>query len=428
MKKSGPPVHLNLRVRNLKQSATLAINDRSNRLRAEGRTIYKLGLGQSPFPVPQEVTEQLRVHAGRKEYLPVCGLPELRAAVARYHARVDGVAVEADHVLVGPGSKELMFLLQLAYYGDLLVPAPCWVSYAPQAQLIGRHVHFIKTSYEDGWRLKPEQLASICKEDTARPRLLILNYPGNPDGNTYSEAELEQLAKVARRHKVVLLSDEIYGPLYHQDGHVSVARYYPQGTIISTGLSKWCGAGGWRLGTFAFPPQLKWLLDAMATAASETFTSTSTPIQCAAVHAFNGSPEIEDYLSHSRRVLAALGAFCTDRLRQAGARLWDARGAFYLFPDFSEIRQRLAARGITDDRELCAHALDDVGVAFLPGSDFGMDPGQLTARIAYVDFDGAAALEASAAEPGGPLSEAFLRRHCAPVPDAIDALFGWLAK
>jgi len=94
--------------------------------------------------------------------------------------------------------------------------------------------------------------------------------------------ELEELAAVARRFGVILLSDEIYGQLHHQGAHVSVARFYPEGTIISSGLSKWCGAGGWRLGTFTFPGELRWLLDAMASVASETYTSTCAPIQYAA--------------------------------------------------------------------------------------------------------------------------------------------------
>ncbi|MCA9667263.1 MAG: aminotransferase class I/II-fold pyridoxal phosphate-dependent enzyme [Myxococcales bacterium] len=424
----GPAVNLNIRVRGLRQSATIAINDRSNALIAAGRSVYKLGLGQSPFPVPREVVDALRDNAERKDYLPVAGLPELRAAVADFHRRVDHVDVAAENVLVGPGSKELMFLLQLAYYGDLLVPAPCWVSYAPQARIIGRPVTFIPTRYEERWRLKPERLEEICADDPGRPRLLILNYPGNPDGSTYSATELQQLAEVAKRYKVVLLSDEIYGPLYHDEdeGHVSIAKYYPTGTIISSGLSKWCGAGGWRLGTFAFPPALRWLFKAMASAASETFTSTSAPIQCAAVTAFAGSDAIDAYLARSRRILAALGQWCCNALRRAGARIWEPRGAFYLLPDFSPMREHLEARDIRDDRELCRRALEETGVAFLPGADFGMWPQQLTARLAYVDFDGAAALDALEAGGDAPVDEEFLRAYCPKVIDGIEALCSWL--
>jgi aspartate aminotransferase len=427
-RRDGPDINLNLNVRGLKPSATLAINDRSNELLRQGVTIHKLGLGQSPFPVPEPVVQALRDNAPCKDYLPVQGLWQLRQAVSRYHWRVDGVPIRPNHVLIGPGSKELMFLVQLAFYGDLIVPAPCWVSYAPQTRIVGRHVRFIETSFEEGWRLTPQRLEEICQEDPTRPRLLILNYPGNPDGDSYGIEELQQLADIARHYQIVLLSDEIYGPLWHveEHPHVSVARFYPEGTIISAGLSKWCGAGGWRLGTFSFPPQLEWLLEAMSSLASETFTSTSAPIQWAAIQAFDGSPEIEAYLKHARRILHSLGRWTTDKLREAGARLRDPKGAFYLFPDFEALRSRLEARGIENSRQLCARALDETGVAFLPGDDFGT-VGKLTARLAYVDFDGAAALAASKQLGDQEIDESFLRTHCESVVLGIEKLCDWLS-
>ena len=428
MERSGPAVTLNLNVRGLQPSATVAINELSNQLIRQGKRVHKLGLGQSPFPVPNNVVDELRKHAPEKNYLPVRGLWELREAIAAYHNRVDHIPIDADHVLVGPGSKELMFLLQLAFYGDLIVPAPCWVSYAPQARIIGRHVRFVQTTFEDKWRIRPDKLAQVCEEDTSRPRVLILNYPGNPDGGSYSPAELEKLAEVARAHNVVLLSDEIYGPLYHEHAHRSVAGYYPEGTIISNGISKWCGAGGWRLGTFAFPKQLKWLLDAMASLASETYTSTSAPIQWAAIAAFRDDPSLDNYLENARRILRALGMWCTKKLRATGARIHDPRGAFYLFPDFNPLAERLHKRGITGGRDLVRRSLEEIGVAFLPGEDFGMPEGDFTARMAYVDFDGTAALEASRAVPRNTeLDETFLRTHCESVLTGIEKLCDWLS-
>lgn len=428
MSKDGPEINLNLNVRGLKPSATLAINELSKKLAAEGREVHRLGLGQSPFPVPKEVVQALRDNADCKDYLAVRGLLELREAISRYLWRVDGIPVQPEHIIVGPGSKELMFLIQLAFYGDLIVPEPCWVSYAPQAQIIGHYVRFVPTTYEQGWRLKPERLEQLCAKDPTRPRLLVLNYPGNPDGDTYSVNELMALAEIARKYRVLLLSDEIYGPLYHEEKHVSISRFYPEGTIVSTGLSKWCGAGGWRLGAFAFPPQLSWLLDALASLASESFTSTSAPIQWAAIRAFDGSEAIERYLHHARRILRALGRWTAARLREAGARLRDPRGAFYLYPDFEPLRERLAERGIHHAGELCQRALDEVGVAFLPGQDFGAAAGALTARLAYVDFDGGAALAASEAlGDEGELDETFLREHASSVADGIHKLCAWLA-
>ncbi|MCC5858527.1 MAG: aminotransferase class I/II-fold pyridoxal phosphate-dependent enzyme [Ectothiorhodospiraceae bacterium] len=426
---NGPDIHLNLNVRGLGQSATLAINERSAELAASGHQVYRFGLGQSPFPVPAPVESELKNNAHQKDYLPVRGLRSLREAVADFHRRTQGVEFTADDILIGPGSKELMFILQLVYYGDLVIPTPSWVSYAPQAHIIGRQIRWVETRAEHDWRLLAEDLEHLCARDPTRPRILILNYPNNPTGDSYTADELRSLATVARKYRVVLLSDEIYGEVHHRGQHVSVARYYPEGTIISSGLSKWCGAGGWRLGTFAVPHNLHWLLDAMAVVASETYTSTSAPIQYAAVRAFQGGTEMEAYLQRSRRILRALGGHCWKRLRK-GARLSLARprGGFYLFPDFGPHRQALQKRGIRTSEQLCEALLNETGVALLPGNAFGRPAGELTARLAYVDFDGARVLAAlEDAGPNADLRLDFLSTYCPKVIDGIEQIVGWVS-
>ena len=421
-----PHVQISRNVRGLSQSSTLAINERSTRLERAGRKVYRMGLGQSPFPVPASVVEALKANAHRKDYLPVRGLQELREAVAAYHGRGSGIAYTAEDVLVGPGSKELLFILQLCFCGDLLVPSPSWVSYAPQAAIAGRQHRWIETCREDGWRLTPEALDAACAADPERPRILILNYPSNPLGLTYRESELQALARVARRYALVVLSDEIYGELHHQGRHVSIARWYPEGTIVSGGLSKWAGAGGWRLGTFTFPRELRGVLDAMAVVASESFTSVSAPIQHAAVTAFSGGPEIERYLERSRKVLRQIGPAIAARLRTAGCDVDDPEGGFYLFPDLSALRERLTARGIHDARLLCERLLEDTGVAVLPGSDFGRSPAELSLRLAYVNFDGAAALRGAAALDDATAVDAdFLDEYCADAMTGIERMAGW---
>ena len=425
---SAPDVHLNLNVRGLASSATLAVNELSERLIQQGREVFKLGLGQSPFPVPEPVVEALRQNAHRREYQAVRGLAELREAVAGYHRRAQGITRRAENVLIGPGSKELMFLLQMVYYGDLVIPTPSWVSYAPQASIIGRHVRWVSTTAQTHWKLQASDLERLCTHDPGRPRIVIINDPNNPTGQTYEADELHALAQVARRFRLVMLSDEIYGEIHHAGTHVSMAEFYPEGTIISTGLSKWCGAGGWRLGTFTFPDHLSWLLDAMAVVASETYTATSAPIQCAAVTAFAGGPFIDRYLVGCRRVLRALGRHCAAVLREADVEVAAPGGAFYLFPDFCPHRQWLAGRGIRSSLELSERLLEETGVATLPGSSFGRPPTELTLRMAYVDFDGGAALEAiEHADPSEELDERFLRRHCSNVTAAIDRVRAWLS-
>ncbi len=427
MKQGAHEVHLNLNVRGLPVSATLGINEESNRLLAAGKQIYKLGLGQSPFPVPGPIVKELQNNAHQKDYLPVRGLQALCSAVAGYYRRTQDLTFCSEHILIGPGSKELMFILQLVYYGDLVIPTPSWVSYAPQAHIIGRHVRWLQTEAKNDWLLTPEELEGLCQADPTKPRIVILNYPNNPTGCSYSDQQLQDLAAVARKYRLIMLSDEIYGELNFTGTHRSIARYYPEGTIVASGLSKWAGAGGWRLGTFAFPTELSWLLDAMAVVASETFTATSAPIQYAAVKAFQGGAELERYLQQSRRILKALADWIFAQLTAAGLEVARPIGAFYIFPDFSPARAKLAARGVTDAESLCRKILQEAGVAFLPGSAFGRPQHELTARLAFVDFDGARALAAAEQSPlDQELDETFLDQYCEKVLIAIRTICHWL--
>lgn len=424
-----PDVHLNLNVRGLGVSATLAINERSNALRQQGRDVFKFGLGQSPFPVPAFMKDALCEFAGEKDYLPVKGLPALQQAIAEYLEREQQLAFRAEDIMIGPGSKELMFILQLVYYGDLVIPTPSWVSYAPQARIIGHPVQWLPTHRANNWKLTAESLDALCQRDPGRPRLVILNYPANPHGYTFTEQELKDLAAVARKHRLILLSDEIYGRLQYDGKHRSIARYYPEGTIISEGLSKWGGAGGWRLGAFAFPENLYWLRDAMATVASETYTSVAAPIQHAAVSAFQSSDAMEAYLFQARRILHALADHQVRRYQQAGLDLAMPDGAFYLFPDFTPLQERLQQHCIHSSVALCESLLEHTGVATLPGEAFGRPASELSLRQAFVDFDGSAALAAAHAYPASlPLPDTFLKEHCPRCIHAMDRISNWLAS
>jgi aspartate aminotransferase len=273
----------------------------------------------------------------------------------------------------------------------------------------------------------PECIDELCRTDPNRPRLIILNYPANPHGYTYSADELKAIADIARQYKILVLSDEIYAELHFAGQHVSIARYYPEGTIVSGGLSKWCGAGGWRLGTFAFPANLTWLQQAMATVASETYTSTSAPIQYAAVRAFKGGMDIEHYLTQSRRVLSTLAEALVTRLSQAGFDIAPPQGGFYLFLNFAPFTKTLNKAGINNSVDLCEALLSATGVATLPGQAFGRPLRELSMRIAYVDFDGAKALTAAEQVPlTQALDNSFCQTNAYNCVNAIDKLCTWI--
>merc|ERR1711992_366103 len=131
------------------------------------------------------------------------------------------------------------------------------------------------------WVLQPEVIEEHCRNNPNVSRMMIFNYPSNPTGCTHTRDELIQIANVARTYGIVIVADEIYGLISHEEEHTTIAEYYPEGTIISGGLSKAFGAGGWRVGIWSFPQELSWLQHAMAVVASETFTSVSAPIQYA---------------------------------------------------------------------------------------------------------------------------------------------------
>ncbi len=240
----------------LRMSSTLAIHEKVDRLRREGRRIFHLGFGEGRFPVHPKLLAALRDNADARGYAPVAGLAELREQVAEYYRRF-GLQADASRVIVGSGSKSLLFAALAALKGDLVLPRPCWVSYEDQARLVRKRVIVAPTFLEDGYCLTPDELrASLRRARKAggNPGILLLNSPGNPTGTIYPDELLAELAVVAREEGLRVLSDEIYALCAHGDvAHRSMARHYPEGTIVTGGLSKHLSLGGWRLGVAVLP-------------------------------------------------------------------------------------------------------------------------------------------------------------------------------
>ncbi len=419
--------YLNPHMKGFEKSPTLAINELSIQLEKEGKTVYRFGFGQSPFPVPEFMVKELQNYAREKDYLPVEGLPELREAVAKFYREVKGYGdVSADEVLIAPGSKQLLFLIQFVLNAELLIPVPCWVTYIPQARLLGRKFHTFPTDADSNWELDPDQLEDYLKHHPDSPKLLLLNYYNNPTGTEAMVDNLKRIAEIARKYGLIVVSDEIYDRLTFTDEYCSIAQYYPEGTIISSGLSKWAGAGGWRLGTFIFPKQLKEIQKACAVLASETYSCVAAPIQYAAISAYENRTLMKKFISKSTKILKIISSYCSMRLRQAGIKVNPAAGAFYLFIDFEKFRPKLAKLEITTGPQLMATLLAESGVALLPGTAFGMPPESLTARLAYVDFNGAHALEKISEYFEYDNDREFLLEIAPHIVKGIDALVQWV--
>ena len=419
--------NLNINLKNLKPSATLAINELSSKLSNDGVEIFKLGFGQSPFPVPKKIVQALKNNAHQKDYLPVKGLPQLRSAISSFFNENYSLASTSENVMIGPGSKELIYNFQLAYSIDeLILPSPSWVSYEPQAQLNNRKTVWLITEEKNNWKISATDIINHCEGSPNKNRVLILNYPSNPVGSTYTATELEGLANALRKYKILVIADEIYGELTFNGNHNTIAIYYPEGTIISTGLSKWAGAGGWRLGIFVFPDNLKFILEAMAVIASETFTSTSAPIQYAAVEAYKIDDEILIYLNNSRRILKAIGLYVYTNLLTYNITMPRPEGGFYLFPNFNNWKTALNNKGIITSTDFCNALIKETGVVLLPGEDFGHSEHNFTARLSYVDFDGSLLLKQLEEQPTLELNNKFIENHCPKIVTATHKIGEWL--
>ena len=364
-------------VQNLKPSSTLRINEISKDLEKEGKKIYKFGFGQSPFQIPKDVVSELKNSAHQNKYLPMQGLNELRMAVSIYENKKKNQNYKPENIIIGPGTKELMFLLQILFDGEVLLPAPSWVSYAPQS-IIGRNkFHWIKTSSENNWFPTAEEIENIILKNKDKKYLLFLNSPNNPSGQICSN--LKEIANIAKKYNILILSDEIYSELSFNNNYKSISEFYPQNTIVSNGLSKWCGAGGWRLGYFIIPEALKDLKNSLKILVSETFSSVSAPIQYAAIAAYNNNHE--EYINNSRLILKQVGEYVYENLKSNKININKPQGGFYLMPEF-------LIKKFSTSEEMCSDILKQTGVALLPGSDFGFSKDRMIVRLSFTDFDG----------------------------------------
>ena len=364
-------------IKNLKPSSTLKINEISRELEEKGKKIFKFGFGQSPFQIPDDIVEALKDNAYQNKYLPMQGLKQLRESVAKYTSIKKDYNYKSKNVIIGPGSKELMFLLHILFDGEIILPAPSWVSYVPQAILGRNKIQRIQTTRENNWFPTGTEIEEVILKDKNKNYLLFLNSPNNPSGQICEN--LKEISEITNKYNLVILSDEIYSELSFEKVFNSISSFCPEKTIISTGLSKWCGAGGWRLGYFIIPDSLNILRDSINVLASETFSSVSAPIQYAAIKAYTNNHV--EYINNSKKILKAVGNYVYENLKSNKILINKPQGGFYLMPEFLN-------KKFNTSSDMCNNILKETGVALLPGSDFGFDKNRMLARLSFTDFDG----------------------------------------
>ncbi len=396
----------------LKQSSTLIINEKCKALIGQGKKVYQFGFGQSPFPVPEKIVTALKNNAHRKEYLPIQGLDKLRESISKNLKKKVGINYSKENIVITPGSKEAMLLLHVAFNGEVILSAPSWVSYEPQA-IIGRNkVHWIQTSRENNWFPTADQLEKKIKSIKKKNLIFILNSPNNPSGTICKN--LKELAAVARKYNLIILSDEIYTDLTFCNKYESISQYYPERTFISGGLSKWCGAGGWRVGFFAAPDKLSELLENIKTLASESYSTVNSPAQFAAVEAYEG--DFSEYKAKTLNILRSMGNYVYNNLKSNKVLINFPQGAFYVMPEFPNKKYKTST-------ELCETILDETGVAMLPASDFGFGPKKMLTRLCYIDFDGSEFLKAPI--NGNILDDKIIEKYAPNVVEGVKKLSNW---
>ncbi len=392
-------------------SATLAANEQLAVRASKGLPVLPLAFGEAGLPVPPALAEELAVAACRGGYGPVAGSADLREAAAGYWTR-RGLPTAADAVVAGPGSKALLFGLLLAIDSDVAVARPSWVSYAAQAKITRQRPVFVPAVSGEGGICDPGELtqAVLRSKQAGRPlRAVVVTLPDNPTGRLASPAAVRALCEVAERHDLIIISDEIYRDLVHDQAApvLSPALVAPERTVVTTALSKSMAVGGWRLGIARMPGGRlgQVLRDRLLGIGSEIWSAPAAPVQAAAAVAFAEPPEIRRRVAQSRALHASVAAAVAASCRTAGLAVPAPQAAFYVYPDFGPWRPALARRGLLSGADLAWHLLDRYGLGALPASAFGEADRVLRLRLAtgllYGDTDRQRSAALFAADPVG---------------------------
>lgn len=370
-------------------SPTLAANEEIQARRLAGRPVLPLGFGEAGLPVLPELCEELARHAARNGYGPVAGIPELRDSAASYWTR-RRLPTDAGQVVCGPGSKPLLYVVILATEGDVLVPAPSWVSYAAQAELAGRRAIRCPIRPGEGGVPDPDALAGVLATARAEGRrvgTLVLTQPDNPTGGRAEPSTLRAVCELTDRHGLLIISDEIYRDLLFpgEADAVSPAELAPERVVVTTGLSKNLALGGWRVGVARLPVgALGERLGRQLTGiASELWSSPAQPVQWAAAYAYTEPLVVRDRIEQARALYATVTTAVAERFRAAGCTVPRPRGGFYLYPDLGAHADRLrTTANVHNGVALAEFLLRQHGVVVLPGGVFGDDPDALRIRVA----------------------------------------------
>ncbi|MFO7952844.1 MAG: pyridoxal phosphate-dependent aminotransferase [Bacillota bacterium] len=359
---------------------------------------YSFAFGQSPFPVPATLAQALERAAEKSAYADAEGILELRKAAASFNARHFGLDPDPERIMVGPGTKGLFFLLFSILSGEIIIPVPSWIGYAPQATFLNKNYHPLLTNSKNSYKLTADDLEQFIKTQGKKQYLLVLNHPNNPTGAVYSKDELTAITEVCRNNGVIVLSDEIYAlTTFDISSFTSMGTVYPEGTFVLNGLSKDRSAGGYRLGICHLPDaDCRKIRHGLQKLAATAYTNITTPVQYAAIEAYKENEDIEAYYNVTRELHRIMGTTISKYFTAIeGLRVTKPQGGFYFYVDFNDLKQDLQENGIENSNQLgealIAHPHH---LATITGNSLLLPPDNYGARIAYVDYNGNKAYQA----------------------------------
>ncbi|MCE7003551.1 pyridoxal phosphate-dependent aminotransferase [Kibdelosporangium philippinense] len=369
-------------------SPTLALNDMVAQRQENGESIVHLGFGEVRLPAFAPLVDRLVAGASRNTYGPVAGSSAVRQAAAGYFTR-RRIPTDAEQVVVGPGSKPLLLALNLVVPGDVIVPKPARNTYAPQAELAGKKVFRVRIPARAGGVPDPAALQDTILAARALgrdPRIVILTLPDNPTGTLAPPDLVREICAVAEQEDLLIISDEVYRDVLHDPctPMLSPAEIAPRRTVVTSGLSKNLALAGWRIGVARFPDGL-WgqrIRDGVISFASEVWSTVAGPMQQVAEYAFTEPPEVREWLADTARLHGAVARAVHRIMVDAGAVCRPPVGAFYVYPDFNPVRDKLAAHGVTDAESLGRYLVDEHGIVVLGGHLLADDPAGLRFKAA----------------------------------------------
>jgi aminotransferase class I and II len=364
--------YLSDRIKRMGTSATLAMAAKTRELKAQGKDIIGLSLGEPDFDIPEFIKQAAieAVEQNYSKYTPVDGYMELKEAICEKFARDNGLIYQPSQIVVSTGAKQCLanVALSMINQGDeVIFPAPYWVSYRDICSLAGGTPVEVETLLSNDFKMTPEQLERAI---TPRTKMLWINSPCNPSGAVYSKEELEGLAAVLRKHpNIFVLSDEIYEYINFTGGYTSIAStegMYER-TITVNGVSKAFAMTGWRIGYMGAPA---WLAKACTKMQGQITSGANAIAQRATIAALKAPKDeiqymIDAFRSRRELVMKLLGEI-------EGFKLSMPEGAFYVFPDISHyFGKQLRGRQINNASDFSLYLLEEAGVATVTGEAFG---------------------------------------------------------